>query len=377
MRIINTIQRLQSLLVCLLIIASLAIVKHGEFMGYELMPKAEQRQAVSNDTLRVLDNGTVVVNTTNLAPDVIGYAGKVPLEITLKDGIVQDVRAKDNAETKEFFEQAATLLGRWKGKSVDEAMQMKVDAVSGATFSSNAIIENVQRGLTYAKQKGLTTGEDEVAEGSDASSQSKALGFELSAKSVAGLLVVLLAAILPLFVKNKKYRLCQSVLNVVVLGFWCGSFLSYTSLIGYAAHGINSLALIVPVGMLIVAFIYPLFGKKSYYCTNVCPFGSLQYLAGKCVKYKVRMSQKTMKRLDLFRQILWALLMLSIWSGVWSDWMDYEPFSAFLFLTASWVTLVIAIAFFLLSFVVMRPYCRFVCPMGTLLKYSQSESLVK
>lgn len=374
MRLINTIQRLQSLLVCLLIIASLAIVKHGEFMGYSVKPKADQRQTVSNDTLHVLDNGAVVVNTTNLAPDVMGYAGKVPLEITVKDGIVQEVRAKDNAETKEFFEQAATLLGRWKGKSVDEAMRMKVDAVSGATFSSKAIIENVQRGLAYAKQKGVTAveGEDEVAEGSDDSS--KALGFELSVKSVAGLIVVLLAAILPLFVKNKRYRLCQSVLNVVVLGFWCGSFLSYTSLIGYAAHGINSLALIIPVIMLTVAFIYPLFGKKSYYCTNVCPFGSLQFLAGKCVKYSVRMSQKTLKRLDLFRQILWALLMLCIWSGVWSEWMDYEPFSAFLFLTASWVTLVIAIVFFLLSFVVARPYCRFVCPMGTLLKYSQSGS---
>lgn len=374
MRLINTIQRLQSLLVCLLIIASLAIVKHGEFMGYSVKPKADQRQTVSNDTLHVLDNGSVVVNTTNLAPDVMGYAGKVPLEITVKDGIVQEVRAKDNAETKEFFEQAATLLGRWKGKSVDEAMRMKVDAVSGATFSSKAIIDNVQRGLAYAKQKGVTAveGEDEVAEGSDDSS--KALGFELSVKSVAGLIVVLLAAILPLFVKNKRYRLCQSVLNVVVLGFWCGSFLSYTSLIGYAAHGINSLALIIPVIMLTVAFIYPLFGKKSYYCTNVCPFGSLQFLAGKCVKYSVRMSQKTLKRLDLFRQILWALLMLCIWSGVWSEWMDYEPFSAFLFLTASWVTLVIAIVFFLLSFVVARPYCRFVCPMGTLLKYSQSES---
>lgn len=360
---------MQSLLVCLLIIASLAIVKQGEFMGYSVKPKAERRQTVNNDTLRVLDNGVVVINTTDLASDVMGYAGKVPLEITVKDGIVQEVRAKDNAETKEFFEQAAMLLGVWQGKSVDEAMRMEVDAVSGATFSSKAIIENVRRGLAYAKQKGLTTDEDEVTEScADDDWSQSVLGFKL----LAGLLVVLMAAILPLFVKNKKYRLCQSVLNVVVLGFWCGSFLSYTSLIGYAAHGINSLALIVPVIMLIVAFIYPLFGKASYYCTNVCPFGSLQFLAGKCVKYKVRMSQKTLKRLDLFRQILWALLMLCIWSGVWSDWMDYEPFSAFIFSTASWVTLTIAIAFFLLSFVVARPYCRFVCPMGTLLKYSQS-----
>ncbi len=67
------------------------------------------------------------------------------------------------------------------------------------------------------------------------------------------------------------------------------------------------MALIVPVIMLVTAFVYPLFGKKSYYCTHVCPFGSLQELAGKCVGYKVRMKPATAKRLDKFRQILWAI----------------------------------------------------------------------
>jgi len=370
MKVINFIQRLASLVVCLLIVASLATVKQGELLGHRLKPRVEQRQAAGNDTLRVLDNGSVVINTTDLASDVMGYGGKVPLEITVKDGTVVAVRAKANAETKEFFEQAATLLDKWKGKRVDDALGMKVDAVSGATFSSRAIIANVQKGLAYAKQKGLSAGGDEMAGG--ASSHSAASGFDLSPKNVAGLLVALMAATLPLFIKNRKYRLCQSLLNVVVLGFWCGSFLSYTSLIGYAAQGMGSLALVVPGILLLVAFVYPLFGKKSYYCTHVCPFGSLQYLASQTVKYKVRMSPKTIRRLDMFRQVLWALLMLCIWSGVWSDWTDYEPFSAFLFTTASWVTLAIALVFLLLSFVVTRPYCRFVCPMGTLLKYGQA-----
>jgi len=133
------------------------------------------------------------------------------------------------------------------------------------------------------------------------------------------------------------------------------------------------LALLVPCIMLITAFVYPLFGKKTYYCTHVCPFGSLQQVAGKCLKYKVKMGRQTLKRLDLFRQVLWALLMLCIWGGVWSDWTDYEPFSAFIFQSASWVVIVLAAVFVLLSLVVTRPYCRFVCPMGTLLKLSQTS----
>ncbi|MFC2755492.1 MAG: hypothetical protein ACFN22_03210, partial [Porphyromonas pasteri] len=35
-------------------------------------------------------------------------------------------------------------------------------------------------------------------------------------------LVVLLAAILPLFVHNRTYQTVQQVLNVAVLGFWSG-----------------------------------------------------------------------------------------------------------------------------------------------------------
>ena len=87
------------------------------------------------------------------------------------------------------------------------------------------------------------------------------------------------------------------------------------------------------------------------------------------------MKPATAKRLDKFRQILWAMLMLCLWTGVWFDWIDYEPFSAFVFQSASWVIIAIALAFVALSTVIMRPYCRFVCPTGSLLKYSQSSQI--
>lgn len=359
MKTTDKLQQVCSLLACLLLLSSLAIVKQGEWMGYELGPKAGTEELAANDTLRTLADGSVVINTSALASDISGYAGKVPLEITIKDDRVVRVDALDNAETKDFFDKASVLLDRWNGMTIEEAEKAHVDAVSGATFSSKAIIGNVQRGLQYAKGR---------------QAQSSVLdAFDGSAKNIIALIVVLMAAILPLFIKNKTYHLCQLVLNVVVLGFWCGAFLSYSSLMGYVSHGMNVLALAVPFVMLLTAFVYPLFGKKSYYCTHVCPFGSLQQVAGKCVGYKVRMSPKTVRRLDLFRQVLWAALMLCIWGGVWSDWTDYEPFSAFIFRSASWIVIALASAFVLLSLIVTRPYCRFVCPMGTLFRLGQNS----
>lgn len=356
MKATSKIKPIVGLLVGLLIVSSLALVKHGSWMGHDLGEKREAQQVVKNDTLQTLADGTMVVNTTGLGADITGYAGKVPLKITIAHGVVTQIEALPNDETPDFFEHAASLFNQWRGKTVDEAADMKVDAVSGATFSSRAIIGNMQRGLAYAKQ---------------AQAESKAPSFDTSAKNLVGIVVVLMAAILPLFIKNRTYRICQMALNVVVLGFWCGTFLSYASLMGYAAHGMDVVAVVIPVIMLITAFIYPLLGKKSYYCTNVCPFGSLQQVASTCVKHKVKIRPSVLRALNRFRQVLWVALMLLIWGGVWSEWVDYEPFSAFVFQSASWVVVVVAAAFALLSTVVTRPYCRFVCPTGTLLKISQ------
>ncbi len=355
-----------SLFVCLMIVASLAIVTQGRLWGHDFRKQEQDKQVAATDTLRTLADGTVVVNTSGLGADITGYAGRVPLEIYIKDNTIVEVKALKNQETESFFGQAAELLDQWKGKTVEEAASMKVDAVSGATFSSDAIIGNMQRGLEYAAKKLKENGG--YGNGGTAVS-----GFELSAKNIIGLIVVLMAAVLPLFVKDKRYRRMQAMLNILVLGFWCGAFLSYTSLIGIAANGIKLPAMAITVVMLVTAFVYPLFGKKTYYCSHVCPFGAAQQLAGTGMKYHLPLGPRALHWLDVFRQVLWAALMLCIWGGVWSEWTEYEPFAAFIYKSASWITLYIAWAFFLFSFVVKRPYCRFVCPMGTLLKLSQTS----
>lgn len=357
MKLTEKIGQVVRLLVCVLMVLSVAIVQTGKWLGHDLRESGGETAAV--DSLRVLADGTVVVNTQPLASDVVGYAGTVPLEITVKNGVVADVKALENAETPNFFEHASVLLDQWKGKRVDEAMAMQVDAVSGATLSSRAIIENVHRGLRC-----VTT--------VPAASRSAADEW-LSWENAAGLVVVLLAAVLPLYIKSRKYHVAQLVLNVVVLGFWCGAFLSWSALIGWLSDGMTVVATLVPLVMLVTAFVYPLFGRKSHYCTFVCPFGSAQQLAGKCVKYKLPMGTRLVRGLDAFRQVLWAALMLCLWGGVWAEWVDYEQFSAFVFQSASWVVIAVAVLFVLLSVVVVRPYCRFVCPLGTLLKISQSS----
>ena len=322
------------LITCIIVIAVAAAQRDGKIWGEQLSNNKKTTTTNQIDTLRTLDDGTIIINTTYLAKDVKGFGGTVPLNIYIKNG-----------------------------KTTEQALAMKVDGVSGATFSSRGIIGNMKAGLVYASKK--------------AQQPSIFEKMDLRAKSLIGLLVVLMAAIIPLFVKKKRYRIFQLSLNVVVLGLWGGTFISWSVLVGFMSGGINFWISFVPIVMLITAFIYPLFGKKNYYCSNVCPYGAAQELVGMTNHHKWKMSKQLVQNLEHFRKILFWVLMILMLVGVWSKWMDYELFVAFIFQSTSWVVILIAILFLVLAIFIPRPYCRFVCPMGSLFKLSSTSSVKK
>ena len=368
--------RLLSLVVVVLILAAAAILRDGRILGHDLR-EAHEAKALKNDTLEVTPDGAFVVNTKPLAKDVQGYGGPVPLKIHIKDGRVAAVEAEPNAESPDFFNRAKELLNHWQNKSVDEALAEEVDAVSGATFSSRAIIANMQRGLAYAKQRGQW-GEDgsvgalETSAPPIVGSGGNSVGaLETGASPIVALVVVLLGAVVPLFYNNRRLHLVQLAVNVVVLGLWTGTFVSYTLFMRIFAGGVSLSAigaLAAPLLMLIVALIYPLAGRSGHYCANICPFGSAQELAGKLSRRKLRITPRVLKLLSVLRNLLWGVLMALLLTGTCTAWIDYELFTAFLYSSASvWVT-VLAALFLVLSVWVPRPYCRFVCPTGALVK---------
>lgn len=365
--------RLLSLVVVVLILAAAAILRDGRILGHDLR-EAHEAKALKNDTLEVTPDGVFVVNTKPLAKDVQGYGGPVPLKIHIKDGRVAAVEAEPNAESPDFFNRAKELLNHWQNKSVDEALAEEVDAVSGATFSSRAIIANMQRGLAYAKQHGQW-GED----GSVGALRTSASPIEggsvgalgTSASPIVALIAVLLGAIVPLFYNNRRLHLVQLAVNVVVLGLWTGTFVSYTLFLRIFAGGVSLSAigaLAAPLLMLIVALIYPLAGRSGHYCANICPFGSAQELAGKLSRRKLRITPRVLKLLSVLRNLLWGVLMALLLTGTCTAWIDYELFTAFLYSSASVWVIVLAALFLVLSVWVPRPYCRFVCPTGALVK---------
>lgn len=98
---------------------------------------------------------TTVINTTTLAADVEGYAGPTPLKIYIRKGKVEKVVALKNIETPKYFALIKReLLNKWNGLTVKQAATQDVDVITGATYTSEAVIENVRRGLNYYNKSG-------------------------------------------------------------------------------------------------------------------------------------------------------------------------------------------------------------------------------
>jgi len=95
---------------------------------------------------------TQVIYTGDIASKVIGYNGTTPLNITVKNGVIENIEALQNQETPAYFDRATKkVFAQYIGKTVAEAKALKPDVATGATYSSEALIKNIQMGLDKTK----------------------------------------------------------------------------------------------------------------------------------------------------------------------------------------------------------------------------------
>lgn len=309
-------------------------------------------------------DGRIVYSSRPYGKDIIGYSGTTPLYIVLQQGRIVRVIPAANSETPSFFNRLydQKLFERWEGMTLQEAAAAHVDAVSGATYSSAAVIRTL--GTTASK----------VADIDVASSDEGLPPFGV--KTLAALIVLAFGLYVVYSRRGRRWRMVQMVLNIAVFGLWTKTFLSLSLLTGWLSHGVNAVTSVVALVMLIMAVVIPFMGHhKHYYCTNVCPFGSAQELLGKVPVRKWPVSPQWGRRLAYVRRILLLVILVLMWTGVTFSLMDYEAFSIFLLDKADNVVIALGSAFLVLSLFVNRPYCRFVCPTGQVLAWSEGIQL--
>ena len=105
---------------------------------------------IAGDDTMTKEDGVFVINTTTLGKDVEGYAGPTPLKVFVKNNKVEKIEFLKTQETPKYYLKVKKALAeKWNGLKVKDATKQQVDVVTGATFSSEAVIKNVQLALDY------------------------------------------------------------------------------------------------------------------------------------------------------------------------------------------------------------------------------------
>ncbi len=376
----------------LLILLALIVVHSGKIFGYEIdelfHPKEktvdssqvllEEARVVWNDATgvkltsdgiyEVRQGGTLlgfVMKSSPYSDQIIGYMGPIPLLIALDaDGKVVQVLALENDETPSFISRIteAGLFDSWTGMSVEEAAIAQVDAISGATFSSRAIIQGMQGRMAVVGKV-----------------EAHHVDWYKWLKDIVLLLFVLLtlwAWLRPQ--KVSKYRRWILFGAVVILGIWQGRMLSMAQFTMWVTGGIPLAAQWLMLLVMLLAILLPMITGKAYYCTWLCPMGAAQMLLGEVNKnHKRKLSPKLVKWLQILRTAILLFGLLAMGIGLSFDFAEMEAFTIFRPQSAPIVALVLAIFSLVLSVFVARPWCRFLCPLGEMLEIVRKKQQKK
>ncbi|MBR5240339.1 MAG: 4Fe-4S binding protein [Muribaculaceae bacterium] len=348
-----------SIIIVIFLISIIAINRDNQLFGISF----DERTDVNNSESITYTDEYIIVNSTNIVHGIKGYAGATPLEIYIdNDGCIDEVKPLKNSESPRFFKslEKKGLYSQWVGLTPQEAIEKKVDAISGATLSSKAVIKTFNSAMQYVIENDVVTNVD--------------IKEYFSLKNIIAILVILIAAIVPIYLKNRVYRYIQLVTNIIVLGVWCSMFLSLSMIVNFVSNGFDNIEILIPLLLITIAFIYPLFGKKQHYCTWVCPFGASQEVIYSISPFKINISQKANEILKTLQKVLWTIIMVILCMGIYFEIMDYEALSIFLFNQADVPVLIIGFAFLFTSLFVKRPYCKYVCPTGYLVKVSERDN---
>jgi hypothetical protein len=374
-----------SLLVVFLMLAA-TVVMSGRLLGHDFLEGneqtvAEQQQEHPQANFPTLEDchfqqvdsvcwkvytadkkikGTVI-NTRLLGADIMGFAAETPVWVFLdKDNVVRELVEQENAETADYFELARSVVfDYWRGRKASDFDKGEIDGYTGATYSVNALDRNIRAALAHHIEA------EQVEE------KSPSIGW---GKTSALILVLLLGLGAAFFFRgNKTLRLVVLVLNIAVVGFWCGQFLSLSLLRGWMQNGLDWIGALPSVLLVVLAFLAPVFGMKKHYCMWVCPLGSMQELAYRLPLPKVQVSARFYRVMAIVR--LWVLLLLlaMLWMGIGVDILTYEPFGIFLLDDALPAVLVLASVFIVAGCFVPRPWCRMVCPLGEVLRLAERD----
>jgi len=289
-----------------------------------------------------------------------GYNGEVEVLFEVdKDSLIQKTFPASHQETPSYFDKIIEkhFFEQFQGKKVAGFLKNKpVNAVSGATITSNAIIQATKNG--YAQGENISVTETKYP-------LFGMLEIIVSYLFVAG---IVMSKIKSQKIK-KTLRWLTIFISLIFLGFIYNQPISYSRLSGLLLGNFPDwhkefYFYILFTGSIVIIFI----NRKNVYCHSVCPFGAAQEILAKTGKAKVFRPAyyKKLKFIQRFIALTVVLAALSLNNPVIAN---YEVFSAFFQLTANAILFAVLFIVIILSLFIKRPWCHFMCPIDSVFDY--------
>jgi NosR/NirI family nitrous oxide reductase transcriptional regulator len=193
--------------------------------------------------------------------------------------------------------------------------------------------------------------------------------FQMEYLDVAVLAVALaLASWLAIRGRSRRTIFLVTVFTVIYFGFYREGCVCAVGSLQNMTQAIMPLGAALPL-VVAVFFLLPLaaallFGRT--FCSSVCPLGAIQDLV---VMRPVSLPSSLAAGLSLAAPLYLSAVLLFAATGAGYMICRYDPFVGFFRLNGPAPMIFTGAAFLVAGMVVARPYCRFLCPYGVLLKW--------
>lgn len=321
--------------------------------GYLAQPYGEGLFIVTNiETEHIL--GYIILETSE------GFSGDL-LAAVLVDtmGTIEDLKVINHKETPSFFGKVLKkgLLRNLEGTSYSSSFEFGngFDVVSGATYTSDAIIECAKKGSRHIAESEL---------GLDIPVENESR-FTLGIPDFALVLLYVLALIgvYSQFRWKKILRWFTMLTSLVILGFWFSVPLTLSRinlfLLGFWPDWHENLYWYI---LVFGFFLMLLVTRKNIYCSWICPLGCIQDGLGFVGAAKSRFS-RNINSVTIWAQrgVAWLAIILALYYRNPVK-VNYEIFGVSLSLTGSTYLFIMTGIFFMASLFIKRPWCNYLCP---------------
>ena len=326
----------------------------------EILPKEYRSESIDGErfTLYMRDSQSPDLYLINQSAP--GYGGKMLVSV-LGDtaGIIQDLIVAKHRETPSFLEKTEkkNLRRSIIGKSYADPFEdgTDVDVVSGATYTSEAIIRCVQEGSNKIARDQLHLKVPVL--------DPPSLKIGVPEISLIVLYVLAFFGIYRETKYKKAIRWITMLCGMFILGFWFSVPLTLSKinsfLLGYFPDWHTQLYWYLLIGGFVLSIVVT---RKNIYCSWICPLGGLQECFGVVGAAKPRFSRRfnrIMKWVQRGVALLAVLLALYFRNPVK---LNYEIFGVALSLTGATYLFAMTGLFMMASIFIKRPWCNYLCP---------------